>query len=82
MKVGGKFEFDAVSEDESIVVCISTSKGITSGGNVPSAKIQKIRSDALWFYMLEKPPKKKVLAFTDKGMHDLIQKAQNKKTLL
>ena len=73
-----EFEFDAVSEDKNIVVCISTSAGTTSGGKIPTAKIQKIRSDVLWYYMLPKMPSKPVLAFSEKSMLDIIYRYQKK----
>lgn len=48
---GGKFEFDAVSEDGSIVVVVSTATGVTATGKNPSGKIHKIRSD-MFFLLL------------------------------
>jgi hypothetical protein len=48
---GGEFEFDGVSQDGSIVACISTSKHKTSGGNNGMGKWFKLRSDML--YLLE-----------------------------
>jgi len=78
LKENGEFEFDAVSEDKKIVVCISTSAGITSGGKIPTAKIQKIRSDVLWYYMLPKMPSKPVLVFSEQSMLDKISRHQKK----
>ena len=50
----GKFEFDAVSEDGSIVALISTSGSMTQSEKPGVGKIHKIRSDALWLLMLQK----------------------------
>jgi hypothetical protein len=61
------FDFDAVSEDEEIISCISTSVGVTSGGNRATSKLSKMRSDVL--YLLLVPGKKrKVMVFTDAKM--------------
>jgi hypothetical protein len=48
---GGEFEFDGISEDGSIVACISTSRHKTSGGKNGMGKWFKLRSDML--YLLE-----------------------------
>lgn len=45
---GGVFRFDAVSEDASIICSISTSAGRTATGKIATAKIQKIKCDALY----------------------------------
>jgi hypothetical protein len=45
---GGEFNFDAVSGDASIVCLISTSAARTAGGNLATAKIQKIKCDTLY----------------------------------
>ncbi|MDZ4348196.1 MAG: hypothetical protein U1A22_01495 [Xanthomonadaceae bacterium] len=39
---GGKFAFDAVSDDKSIIGLVSTSAAKTSGGKQATAKIQKL----------------------------------------
>lgn len=73
---GGKFAFDAVSEDGNVVVTISTSGARTATGKHGSGKLQKIRADAL-FLLLSAAPRP-VLVFTERDMFELCQKeAQN-----
>ena len=45
LRSGGVFDFDAVSDDRSIVATISTSGSKTSGGKHAVGKILKLRSD-------------------------------------
>jgi hypothetical protein len=50
LRSGGVFDFDAVSDDHSIVATISTSGAKTSGGKHAVGKILKLRSDSFsWF---------------------------------
>lgn len=53
LRSGGVFDFDAVSEDHSIVATISTSGSRTSGGNNAVGKLLKLRSDMLFLTMVE-----------------------------
>ncbi len=63
----GKFEFDAVSSDGSIVGNISTSSARTAGNKLATAKIQKIKCDTP--YLLHaKGAKKRLLIFTELDM--------------
>lgn len=63
----GKFEFDAVSADGSVVGNISTSSARTAGNKLAIAKIQKIKCDTL--YLLHaKGAKKRLLIFTELDM--------------
>jgi hypothetical protein len=75
---GGLFEFDAVNIDESIVANISTSSAKTSGGNVGSAKLQKIRADAYFLLLLPGTVQRKLLVFTEQDMVTLCKKEQSK----
>lgn len=68
----GYFDFDAVSTDRKIVVNISTSSCRTSGGNISSAKIQKLRADMLFLTMVEAD--KKIIALSEKDMYDYLLK--------
>jgi hypothetical protein len=64
---GGEFEFDAVSDDSSIVACVSTSSCRTAGGRPAVGKYHKIRSDVL--YLLNAVvPTRRVLVFVDPEM--------------
>ena len=70
LEPGGDFEFDAVSGDGKIVVCISTNCGVTASGGKASPKLHKIRADALFLSMLV-DNQRRVIVFTDKAMYDL-----------
>ena len=72
---GGMFEFDAVSVDESIVACISTSGLTTSGGKPGSGKRHKIRSD-LFFLLLTPSSKQRLMVFTEQDMYEFWLKEQ------
>ena len=74
----GEFKFDAASDDGKIVAVISTSGGVTSSGKLATAKLQKIRSDAFWFLMLERKPEKSIFVFTEKSMIELINDEKKK----
>jgi len=69
---GGVFDFDAVSEDEKIVCCISTSVGETSGGNPAMAKLSKMRSDVLYLLLLP-GERQRAMVFTDAAMASLLR---------
>ncbi|HXF48985.1 MAG TPA: hypothetical protein VNL73_06125 [Verrucomicrobiae bacterium] len=73
---GGKFEFDAVSEDGNVLVTISTSHAKTVSGKGGSGKLQKIRADAL--FLLLSGAQSPVLVFTEQDMFDLCKKEHNK----
>ena len=62
LKWGGEFEFDAVSSNKKIAVCISTSKSKTANGINAIGKYQKIKSDALYL-LFAKGVRKRVLVF-------------------
>ena len=68
VRSGGVFDFDAVSEDLSIVATISTSGSRTSAGKNAVGKILKLRSDMLFLTMVE--AKRRVIVLTEKDMFD------------
>jgi hypothetical protein len=68
LRSGGVFDFDAVSEDHSIVATISTSGSKTSGGKHAVGKILKLRSDMLFLTMVE--AKKRLIILTEQDMCD------------
>jgi len=69
---GGLFDFDAVSEDERIVVVISTSASKTASGKRGVGKMMKIRSD-LYFLLLSNA-EKRVIVFTQPDMNEQFER--------
>lgn len=69
---GGVFDFDAVSDDGTIAVTISTSGGTTSSGRPAVPKLMKLRSDMLFLLMSEAA--KKVVVLTELDMFNLCLK--------
>ena len=67
VRSGGVFDFDAVSEDHTIVVTISTSGSKTSGGKHAVGKILKLRSDILFLTMVE--AKRRLVILTERDMY-------------
>jgi hypothetical protein len=72
LRSGGVFDFDAVSEDHSIVATISTSGAKTSGGNYATGKMLKLRSDMLYLMMVE--AKRRVIVLTERDMCEQCEK--------
>lgn len=54
LRSGGVFDFDAVSEDRSVVATISTSGSRTAGGKNAVGKLLKLRSDMLFLTMVKR----------------------------
>ena len=70
---GGKFEFDAVSADGSIIGNVSTSSARTATGKQATAKFQKIKCDTL--YLLHaRGAKQRLLIFTESDMLEYFEK--------
>jgi len=72
LRSGGVFDFDAVSDDHSIVATISTSGSKTSGGKQAVGKILKLRSDMLFLTMVE--AKQRIIVLTERDMCDYCEK--------
>jgi hypothetical protein len=66
LRSGGIFDFDAVSEDNSIVASISTSGAKTSGGKYATGKFMTIRSDILFLTMVE--ANRRIIVLTERDM--------------
>lgn len=69
---GGYFDLDAVSADGSIVANISTSSSKTTGGNLATAKIQKLRADMLFLTLV--PAKTHLIVLSEEDMFALCLK--------
>ena len=72
LRSGGVFDFDAVSEDQSIVATISTSGSKTSGMKNAVGKILKLRSDMLFLTMVETT--RRVVILTENDMFEQCKK--------
>src|ERR1019366_1745284 len=66
LRSGGVFDFDAVSDDHSIVATISTSSSKTAGGKHTVSKILKLRSDMLFLTMVN--AKRRIIVLTERDM--------------
>lgn len=73
---GGIFEFDAVSDDGEIVVCISTSTGKTLRGKFAAGKVQKIRADMLFLLMAQ--ARQRIILFTEADMYQIFLSERDK----
>lgn len=68
LRSGGKFDFDAVSDDDKIVATISTSNSFTAGGKHAVGKLMKLRSDMLFLTMAE--AERRVIVLTERDMYE------------
>ena len=66
---GGEFAFDAVSEDGSVVVAVSTSAARTATGKLATAKYQKLKTDAFYLLHIESTAEKAMI-FTEPCMKE------------
>ncbi len=79
IRSGGVFDFDAVSDDCSVVATISTSGAKTSGGKYAVGKILKLRSDMLFLTMVE--AKRRIVNLTERDMYDqCLKEGEGKRT--
>ena len=67
---GGLHEFDAVSGDGRIVASVKTASGLTSGGNVPAAKLKDSIAELYFLSLVEAPMRQLIL--TTPGFYDLL----------
>jgi hypothetical protein len=72
LRSGGVFDFDAVSDDHSIVATISTGGSRTAAGKYAVGKMLKLRSDMLFLTMVE--AKRRVVVLTEADMYKQCQK--------
>lgn len=69
---GGKYSFDAVSDDKKVVAAISTSGARTSSGKNAVGKMLKIRSDV--YFLLLVDAESRIVILTEPDMYELCQK--------
>jgi hypothetical protein len=72
LRSGGVFDFDAVSDDHSIVATISTSGPKTAAGKNAVGKMLKLRSDMLFLTMVD--AKRRMIILTEREMRDQCEK--------
>jgi hypothetical protein len=72
LRSGGVFDFDAVSDDGSIVATISTSGSKTSGMKYAVGKILKLRSDMLFLTLVQ--AERRVIVLSEQDMFDQCEK--------
>ena len=72
LSTGGQHEFDAVSEDGTIVVGIKAASGLTSGGRVPSGKLNNAIAELYYLSLVEAPTR--MLVLTTPSFYDLMLK--------
>lgn len=68
LRSGGFFDFDAVSEDRSVVATVSTIGARTATGNFGSGKIFKFRSEMLFLTMIE--ARRRIIVLTERDMYE------------
>ena len=74
---GGSHEFDAVADDGSIVASVKSGSGKTSGGNIPSGKIDACIAE-LYFLTLVVASRRQLI-FTTPDLHEIfVRKMQAK----
>ena len=78
LSAGGSFQFDAVSEDRSIIATISTSNARTRTGKMGAGKKQKIRAD-MFFLLLAKDVQRRLVILTESDMHEEMVKEKDKR---
>lgn len=67
---GGQHEFDAVSDDRSIVASIKASSGLTSGGRLPSGKFNDNIAELYFLTLVE--AEQRLLVLTSPEFHALL----------
>ncbi len=71
LRTGGNHEFDAVSQDNSIIAGIKTNSGKTSGGNPPSGKYAVLFQELYFLSLVQ--ALRKLLVLTNKDMYKAFQ---------
>jgi hypothetical protein len=61
LRPGGLHEFDAVSADRSVVASVKSASGLTSGGNIPSGKINDCLAELYYLSLVDAPLRRLVL---------------------
>ena len=72
---GGVYQFNAVSEDHTIIAAISTSGATTASGNLAVGKLLHIRSDM--FFLLLVNEVRRVVVLTELDMYKLCLKERS-----
>ena len=71
LRTGGNHEFDAVSQDNSIIAGIKTNSGKTSGGHPPSGKYFALYTEIYFLSLVQ--AQKRLLVLTNEDMYKAFQ---------
>jgi hypothetical protein len=71
---GAQIEFDAVSEDGTVVCIISLSLVKTADGQFDTSVLANVREKTLWTISLNEKPETIVFVCTDKSLLELVKK--------
>jgi hypothetical protein len=69
LTTGGRHEFDAVSDDRSVIASIKSASGRTAGGKMPSGKIKDCIAELYFLTLVDAP--QRILVLTSPEFHAL-----------
>lgn len=61
LRTGGQHEFDAVSDDRTVVASVKSASGLTAGGKKPAGKIKDCIAELYYLSLMEAPTRRLVL---------------------
>ena len=68
------YNFDAVTEDGSVVAAILSNRAETRGGNENTGGVRKALTEIAWLSAVKKPGARRLMVFTDADFMELITK--------
>ena len=72
LRAGGDHEFDAVSDDGTVVCAIKTASGRTATGKVPAGKFKDAEAELYYLTQIAAPTR--ILILTTPEFHDLMKR--------
>lgn len=76
LKDGGEYKFNAVNDEQGILVSVCTGMAKTASGNLATGKMHKIRSDVLYLIMAN--ANRRLMVFTERCMLEAVTEEQEK----
>lgn len=70
LEPGGHHEFDAVSQDRTVIASVKSASGRTSGGRVPAGKVKDCIAELYFLTLVEAPTR--ALVLTSRDMYDIL----------